>query len=100
MNRSSRPSKWLGTKSTPRTSNHHKKSLRLLGIGRCYTIAAMKTRLLPLLLLLFSGALFAQNKSVHNSASSAIYPIHEGFVDANGVLIYYTEFGRGAPLLI
>jgi proline iminopeptidase len=28
------------------------------------------------------------------------YEIEEGFVDAHGVLIYYTEMGRGAPLMI
>ena len=28
------------------------------------------------------------------------YPIREGFIDAHGVLIYYTTVGRGAPLLI
>jgi proline iminopeptidase len=30
----------------------------------------------------------------------ADYPIHEGFIDAHGVLIYYMTVGRGAPLLI
>jgi proline iminopeptidase len=33
-------------------------------------------------------------------AQPANYPIEEGFVDANGVLIYYQAIGRGAPLLI
>lgn len=28
------------------------------------------------------------------------YPMHEGFIDANGVLIYYMTVGRGAPLMI
>lgn len=28
------------------------------------------------------------------------YPVVEGFVDANGLLIYYMAVGRGAPLLI
>ncbi len=28
------------------------------------------------------------------------YPIHDGFIEANGVLIYYTTLGRGEPLLI
>jgi proline iminopeptidase len=31
---------------------------------------------------------------------SSVYPVQEGFVDAHGVLIYYTTIGRGAPLLI
>jgi proline iminopeptidase len=32
--------------------------------------------------------------------SSKIYSIDEGFIDANGVMIYYTEIGKGEPLLI
>lgn len=28
------------------------------------------------------------------------YPMHEGFIDAHGVLIYYVTVGRGAPLMI
>lgn len=31
---------------------------------------------------------------------SSVYPVQEGFVDAHGVLIYYTTIGRGAPLMI
>ncbi|MCL5279419.1 MAG: proline iminopeptidase-family hydrolase [Planctomycetes bacterium] len=29
-----------------------------------------------------------------------VYPMQEGFVDANDVLIYFKTFGRGAPLVI
>ena len=29
-----------------------------------------------------------------------VFPLQEGLVDANGVLIYYTTVGRGAPLVI
>jgi proline iminopeptidase len=32
--------------------------------------------------------------------SSSVYPMHEGFVDAHGVMIYYMVIGRGAPLFI
>jgi proline iminopeptidase len=28
------------------------------------------------------------------------YEFEEGFLDAHGVLIYYAEIGRGAPLMI
>jgi len=28
------------------------------------------------------------------------YPMHEGFIDAHGVMIYYMTVGRGAPLMI
>ena len=34
------------------------------------------------------------------AASSGVYPIQEGLVDAGGVLIYYKSVGRGAPLVI
>ena len=34
------------------------------------------------------------------TASSNVYPIQEGFVDAHGVLIYYKSIGRGAPLMV
>jgi proline iminopeptidase len=30
----------------------------------------------------------------------AVFPIDEGYVDANGVLIYYKSFGKGDPLFI
>src|SRR5580704_2465889 len=29
-----------------------------------------------------------------------VYPVQDGFVDANGVMIYYKSFGRGKPLLL
>jgi proline iminopeptidase len=29
-----------------------------------------------------------------------VYPIEEGFVDANGLMLYYKSIGRGAPLMI
>jgi proline-specific peptidase len=32
--------------------------------------------------------------------SASVYALHEGFVDANGVMIYYKDIGRGAPLVI
>ncbi|MGC1106791.1 MAG: proline iminopeptidase-family hydrolase [Candidatus Acidiferrales bacterium] len=34
------------------------------------------------------------------SNSSGVYPMHEGFVDAHGEMIYYMIVGRGAPLFI
>src|ERR1700722_20179646 len=50
---------------------------------------------------------FAQAaKTAHTSPKPAaepvasVYPAHEGFVDANGVMIYYYPLGRGKPLLI
>jgi len=39
--------------------------------------------------------------SVFSSAQSkSIYKIDQGFVDANGVMIYYETFGKGEPLVI
>jgi proline iminopeptidase len=38
--------------------------------------------------------------SVHSASASNVYPVQEGFVDANGVMIYYKMLGRGAPLVI
>jgi proline-specific peptidase len=32
--------------------------------------------------------------------SANVYPIEEGFVDANGLMLYYKSIGRGAPLMI
>jgi proline iminopeptidase len=32
--------------------------------------------------------------------ASNVYPVQEGFVDANGALIYYMTVGRGSPLMI
>lgn len=32
--------------------------------------------------------------------SASVYPIHEGYVDAHGVMIYYQIIGRGAPLMV
>ncbi len=44
--------------------------------------------------------LSAQTRKHVAVARSAVYPIQEGYVDANGVLIYYATFGRGEPLVI
>ena len=35
-----------------------------------------------------------------SSLTAAVFPIDEGYVDANGVLIYYKAFGTGEPLFI
>jgi len=36
----------------------------------------------------------------HSASASNVYSVQEGFVDANGVMIYYKMLGRGAPLMI
>ncbi len=37
---------------------------------------------------------------ITRSQTASVYPMQEGFVDANGVLIYYATVGKGNPLLI
>jgi len=49
--------------------------------------------LTSLLVLLLSALLFSQGPA-------SVYKIQQGFVDANGVMIYYEEFGSGKPLMI
>src|SRR5690242_17692737 len=39
-------------------------------------------------------------KSARPAPSANVYPIQQGFVDANGVMIYYEMLGRGEPLMI
>ncbi len=52
-------------------------------------------------LLFFSGCNnTSDTKSPAEVLSGNIYAIDEGFIDVNGVMIYYTEFGKGDPLLI
>jgi proline iminopeptidase len=41
-----------------------------------------------------SATLFSAAQTDH------VYPVQDGFVDANGLMIYYTVMGRGEPLLI
>ncbi len=35
-----------------------------------------------------------------NASNSDVYALQEGFVDANGIMIYYMAVGRGEPLVI
>jgi proline iminopeptidase len=57
--------------------------------------------LLCAIMLLSSGCgKNSEKKSLPETPSSNLYSIDEGFVDANGVMIYYTAFGKGEPLLI
>jgi proline iminopeptidase len=47
------------------------------------------------LLFIASPQILAQDK-----ASAGVYPQQEGYVDANGVMIYYKILGKGEPLVI
>ena len=55
-------------------------------------MARMTTARLLAFFLLFSSLCFAQKANV--------FPIQQGLVDANGVMIYYEIVGKGAPLFI
>src|SRR5437867_8811645 len=54
--------------------------------------------LLALCIVLAPRYAQSQNQTVNNG--SPVYVQQEGFVDANGVMIYYRILGRGEPLLI
>jgi proline iminopeptidase len=72
------------------------KSLRT---GDSCMLFAMKP--LRLALWLAIAATFpALSASAPAQAASAVYSQQAGFVDAHGVLIYYVEFGKGAPLVV
>src|SRR5512140_3315989 len=62
-------------------------------------MAAMKNRVLSLIagLAVFAVTLLGANGQ---SAKPNVYPMQEGFVDANGVMIYYMILGQGEPLMI
>ncbi len=64
----------------------------------------MKRTIFTLVLMLLSVATLAQTKKTQvvppAPSTSNVYPINEGYVDAQGVLIYYQIIGRGAPLMI
>jgi len=53
----------------------------------------MRTSFLALALSLSAVCTLAQNPA-------AIYQQQSGYVDANGVMIYYVEFGKGEPLVV
>lgn len=52
----------------------------------------MKTSISLIVLVLAAAFAAAQ--------TDPVYPMQDGFVDANGVMIYYVTLGRGEPLLI
>ena len=60
-------------------------------------MARMKKTAFVLSLLFSLVALFP---AAGQSAEGEVYPIQEGYVDSHGVLIYYTFFGRGKPLMV
>ncbi len=66
-----------------------------------FSVMLVCMRLLPLFSTLVLPALFAAGPSAANAQTpSAVYSQQDGYVDAHGVLIYYLEFGKGAPLVV
>lgn len=59
----------------------------------------MKT-LLATTFLALSIAIAGPVQSLRAQTPLSVYPIQDGYVDANGVLIYYIEFGKGPPLIV
>jgi proline iminopeptidase len=58
----------------------------------------MKSLIFTSMLFTFLLVLFSCRESPKNSSN--VFQIKQGFVDANGVMIYYEEFGKGKPLMI
>src|SRR5579859_5820216 len=84
-------------KYLPNVFNH----LLLLTHGTI--IFRMKNGMFLIVVILLSITAFSQTKKPKTAAppaSANVYPIQEGYVDANGVLIYYQTIGQGAPLMI
>ncbi len=52
------------------------------------------------IILLHALFLTSDAASKNSDRQNAVYKIEQGFVDANGVMIYYEEFGKGKPLMI
>ena len=59
----------------------------------------MKTLISALIFSIVVGGCAKHPEKTETSPAS-LYEIKEGFVDASGVLIYYTTFGKGEPLVI
>jgi len=55
---------------------------------------------LVVLAALLPTAVAQTSKGHRTTTADAVYPIREGFIDANGVMIYYMSTGHGQPLMI
>ena len=60
----------------------------------------MKHIIFASVIFLISFLFSACQTTKNNSQNPDVYQIEQGFVDANGVMIYYEEFGKGKPLMI
>lgn len=59
-----------------------------------------KIILLGLLIAASGCHTFNEKKRVPENVSPDLYEVREGYIDANGVLIYYRTFGKGQPLVV
>jgi proline iminopeptidase len=69
------------------------------------SMAAMTKRmnlvvLVTLLLVSASVAQMNRNALTPTIGASNVYPLRDGFVDVNGVMIYYKILGKGKPLVV
>ena len=55
---------------------------------------------MPAVLSLVFLTVVAAAQSAPQASTANVFPQQEGFVDANGVMIYYKILGRGEPLMI
>jgi proline iminopeptidase len=60
----------------------------------------MKHIIFTVTFFLISTLYFSCQVPEKKSSHPAVYQIKQGFVDANDVMIYYEEFGKGKPLMI
>ena len=67
--------------------------------GRCRTIITMR-KLIGYCLVAVTAVLLVPIQESFAQQAATVYQQQSGYVDANGVLIYYVEFGKGAPLMI
>ncbi len=66
--------------------------------GKC-KMSSMKISVL-LIVLCVAVLSFGQTAAHTAAAPANLYPIQEGFVDANGAMTYYWVVGHGTPLVI
>ena len=55
---------------------------------------------MPAVLSLVLLTVVAAAQSAPQASTANVFPQQEGFVDANGVMIYYKILGHGEPLMI
>jgi proline iminopeptidase len=65
---------------------------RTIHFGIALTFLASAIALMP--------ASAQENRPPTSAPAANVYPVQEGFADANGVMIYYKALGKGAPLFI